>query len=158
MGLHGEFDVGVLVVDVVEELVEVRCAVGPDDEGVVDVSKPKGRAFVGGLEGLVFEVLHEDVRDDGGEWGSHGCALELLVVVVAPLEGVGVEAGEEEVVDLVWSESCPVGEVWVGVESLFDDVTGLVDGDAGEEGYHIEADECVGGLKLGLGDDVDEVL
>ena len=38
LGLHGELNAGMLVVDVVEELVEVWCAVWPDDEGVVDVA------------------------------------------------------------------------------------------------------------------------
>ena len=46
---HGEFDVWMLLVEVVEELVEFRFAVGPDDEGVVDVSKPERGSGVGGL-------------------------------------------------------------------------------------------------------------
>ena len=64
---HGEFDVWMLLVEVVEELVEFRFAVGPDDEGVVDVSEPERGSGVGGLECLSLEVFHEDVGDDGGE-------------------------------------------------------------------------------------------
>ena len=41
LSFHGELDAGMLVVEVVEELVKVRCAVRPDDKGVVYIAEPE---------------------------------------------------------------------------------------------------------------------
>ena len=38
---HGEFDVGVLIVEVLKEVVELLLTVLPNDEGVVNVSEPE---------------------------------------------------------------------------------------------------------------------
>ena len=39
--LHGEFDVGVLIIEVLKEVVQLLLAVLPNDEGVVNVSEPE---------------------------------------------------------------------------------------------------------------------
>ena len=41
LDFHGELDVGVLLVDVDEELVEILSVVWPNDESVVDISEPE---------------------------------------------------------------------------------------------------------------------
>ena len=38
---HGEFDVGVLIVEVLKEVVQLLLTVLPNDEGVVNVSEPE---------------------------------------------------------------------------------------------------------------------
>ena len=39
--IHGEFDVGVLIVEVLKEVVQLLLTVLPNDEGVVNVSEPE---------------------------------------------------------------------------------------------------------------------
>ena len=49
---HGEFDERMLVVQVGEEILKCRPAMGPNHEGVVHIAEPKTRAKISILDGV----------------------------------------------------------------------------------------------------------
>ena len=63
---HGELDVWMLTVQVMEELLECCLVVRPNHKGVVNVAEPEVRAKIDLLDAVKFKLPHEQICQDRG--------------------------------------------------------------------------------------------
>ena len=58
---------------------------------VIYVSKPPFRRVRGRWESLFFDMFHDEIGQDGADWGSHRTTENLLVMVALEYEEIVVE-------------------------------------------------------------------
>ena len=64
-----------------------------DDQGVIHKPYPKAGRVEGWLEGFDFKLFHEKVGYEGTNGGTHGCTMDLFIVLTLE-EEVGVFEAE----------------------------------------------------------------
>jgi len=58
---------------------------------VIYVSKPPFRRVRGRRESLFFDMFHDEIGQDGADWGSHRTTENLLIMVALENEEIVVE-------------------------------------------------------------------